>query len=196
MGASGEGVSCCFNHHLENVRLAEMGDSVVQDVDGCDSVFGSKYSALTDQQQAISAAFGMVVVEIALGTTGAAAIAVSSLRVWKERDDLLTWCRLLRHMASKRRNPIRFMPQALLEAVGRDKEYARIRMFGLFGQFIVFPQHGNLISHVTSSGKYKRVNPLNKNLVPGAGLLTRCAGMQPFLEGFLESSFSASCPNL
>jgi len=80
------------------------------------------------------------------------------------------------------------MPQTLLAVLDKDVEFAKVRMFGVFGRCIIFPRDGELISHVTTSQNYKRVNPLDAKNFEGAELLTRVFGMKPFLNSFLTQS--------
>lgn len=124
---------------------------------------------------------------IATCVLGAGAL-VAAGRAWQEKKECFTWCDVVKYVAKTGRNPIKFMPQALLEVMGRDAQPAKIRVGGIVGPFFYFAQDGDFISHVTSSRKYKRVNPLDFNYVPGADTLTRASGMKPFLEDFLEKS--------
>lgn len=93
----------------------------------------------------------------------------------------LAWC------AKKRGNMVKFMPQAVLEVLN-GRKHIKIRKCVVFGDYVIFSNDQGLVDHVTRSGKFLRVNPLNPDFFPEAAVLTQVTGMRGFLEKFLVRS--------
>mmetsp|Transcript_54952 Transcript_54952/g.67347 ORF Transcript_54952/g.67347 Transcript_54952/m.67347 type:complete len:503 (-) Transcript_54952:388-1896(-) len=122
-----------------------------------------------------------------LEAIAAVAVGSGSFRAVYDWPSCFNWLKMAWYFGSKGKNPVKSLPHALLEHFP-GHSVVKMRLFGIAGPQVFFLADEALVAHVTSSPRYRRVNPLDSRNFSFAEVLTKITGMKSFLQTFLDQS--------